>query len=172
LYGVILWVYLKLFRPQKALPDIKDDYPVVSVLVACYNEEKFIHAKIDNLLKLDYPDDKLEIALVSDGSNDDTVSIIKSFIKKGIPITHFHKEERKGKQHAVNRVIDQLKGSIVIFNDCNTWINPESIKKMVRHFQNKKVGVVSGEKKIKVLKKDIAVSSGEGLYWKLSLIHI
>jgi len=166
LYGILLWLYLKVFkRPIQEQYD--DDFiPSVSILVACYNEEDFIVSKIENLLNLDYPYDKLEIAFVSDGSNDKSMSIINSYIEKGIPITHFHENERKGKQHAVNRVINHLKGDIVIFNDCNTTINPDSVSKMVRHFTNEEVGVVSGEKKIKVLRKDIAVSSGEGLYWK------
>ena len=166
LYGLILWIYLKLFGRQKSVPDIKDDYPNVSVLVACYNEEKFIKNKIENLQSLDYPKDKLEIAFVTDGSDDNTVRIVKEAISEGDNITLYHERERKGKQHAVNRVIYQLKGSIVVFNDCNTKINPESIRRIVHHFSDKNVGVVSGEKKIRVLKKDIAVSSGEGLYWK------
>lgn len=166
LYGIVLWVYLKLFGNRTIRPDIKDNHPHVSILVACYNEEAFIKQKIENLIAVGYPENKLELAFVTDGSDDDTVMIIQKAISDGVKITHFHENERKGKQHAVDRVIHQLKGNIIIFNDCNTIINPESISKMVRHFANEEVGVVSGEKKIKVLRKDIAVSSGEGLYWK------
>jgi len=147
LYGVLIWIYLKVRGRyiNNTFSNSPSDYPAVSILVACYNEEDFIASKIDNLLKLDYPEDKLEIAFVSDGSDDNTVQLIENHIKNGLNITHFHKKERNGKQHAVNRVIDELSGDIVIFNDCNTWINPESVDKMVRHFQNPEVGVVSGE---------------------------
>jgi biofilm PGA synthesis N-glycosyltransferase PgaC len=166
LYGILLWLYLKVFkRPIQEQYD--DDFiPSVSILVACYNEEQFIQAKIENLLAIEYPKDKLEIAFVTDGSNDNTVSLINEAIDNGKGIKLFHEPERKGKQHAVNRVIKELIGDIIIFNDCNTWINLDAVHYMVRHFSDPKVGVVSGEKKIKVLKKDIAVSSGEGLYWK------
>jgi len=166
LYGILLWLYLKVFkRPIQEQYD--DDFiPSVSILVACYNEEQFIQAKIENLLAIEYPKDKLEIAFVTDGSNDNTVSLINEAIDNGKGIKLFYEPERKGKQHAVNRVIKELIGDIIIFNDCNTWINLDAVHHMVRHFSDPKVGVVSGEKKIKVLKKDIAVSSGEGLYWK------
>ena len=166
LYGILLWLYLKVFkRPIQEQYD--DDFiPSVSILVACYNEEQFIQAKIENLLAIEYPKDKIEIAFVTDGSNDNTVSLINEAIDNGKGIKLFYEPERKGKQHAVNRVIKELIGDIIIFNDCNTWINLDAVHHMVRHFSDPKVGVVSGEKKIKVLKKDIAVSSGEGLYWK------
>ncbi len=161
-----IWIYLQLFGRQKRLHDI-DHLETVSILVACFNEEQFIESKIDNLLKLKYPKDKLEIAFVTDGSTDNTMQLIQNRIDNGHKqIKLFHAPERKGKQHAVNRVIHQLQGDIVVFNDCNTIVNALAISQICQHFADGKTGVVTGEKKIIVRDADKVVSSGEGLYWR------
>jgi cellulose synthase/poly-beta-1,6-N-acetylglucosamine synthase-like glycosyltransferase len=78
----------------------------------------------------------------------------------------YHEPGRKGKIHAVNRVMKFVTTPVVIFSDANTYLNREAIKNMVRHYQNEKVGGVAGEKRIFVKKEDNASGSGEGMYWK------
>jgi cellulose synthase/poly-beta-1,6-N-acetylglucosamine synthase-like glycosyltransferase len=113
-------------------------------------------------LALDYPADKLSILIVTDGSTDRTPEMVRQVKTMQL----FHEPERKGKIHAVNRVMKFVKTPIVIFSDANTYLNREAIKNLVRHYQDEKVGGVAGEKRIFVKKEDNASASGEGLYWK------
>jgi len=165
LYAVLIWIWMRLRGQKPTIPD-STFQPKVSILVACYNEASFIRQKLDNLLNIEYPEAQLEIVFVTDGSTDETVTLAASFAREHSQVSHYHSDERRGKQHAVDRVIPLLKGDIVVFNDCNTLVNKQALQKIVRHFANHKVGVVTGEKKILVKERDQVVSSGEGLYWK------
>jgi cellulose synthase/poly-beta-1,6-N-acetylglucosamine synthase-like glycosyltransferase len=134
--------------------------PPVSLIITAYNEEDIIEDKIQNIKQLDYPSDKLQVIVVTDGSNDNTHTIVQqhSFVQL------LHDNQRRGKLAAMNRAIDYAKHEIVIFNDANGFLNNEALKKIVRHYADPKVGAVSGEKKI--IKSGGSVSEGEGLYWK------
>lgn len=169
LYAVFIKLYLLFFPRKKIKP--QNLFPSVSVVVACYNELSFIEKKIINLLELDYDEKKLSFVFITDGSDDDSQKIVEKYIAL-YPnrIKLFHKNERKGKQHAINRVWSLINSEIVVFNDCNTIVNKEAINEIVKHFNDSKVGVVNGEKKIIVDSTDDAVSSGEGLYWKYESI--
>lgn len=162
-YGLIIYILDNLIGRNKNTDNQADKfYPEVTLMVAAYNEERFIESKIANSLSLDYPADKLNLWIVADGSTDRTVEIAKKFPT----VTTFHSPERKGKIHAVNRVMKSVKTSIVIFSDANTVLNKEAIKNIARHFKDEKVGGVAGEKQIVNNKSDNASGSGEGLYWK------
>jgi len=78
----------------------------------------------------------------------------------------FHEPLRRGKIHAVNRVMKQVKSPITIFSDANTFLNSDAIKNIVRHYADTKVGGVAGEKRIFKKNEDNASGAGEGLYWK------
>lgn len=136
--------------------------PHVTLIIAAYNEEGYIADKIQNTLSLDYPKEKLSIWVVADGSTDQTVNICKGF--KEVEV--FYESARRGKIHAVNRVIKLVKSPIVIFSDANTFVNESGLKNMVRHFQHADVGGVAGEKRIMNKVEDKAAGAGEGLYWK------
>ena len=167
-YPLLVYLFLKFTKDKSSLPtETLSDWPSVSWLVACYNEEAFIADKIKNLRALDYPSDRIEIIFVTDGSTDQTNDIIENAMHDdGLKIKLYYEAERKGKQHAVNRVIEKLNGDIIVFNDCNTIVNKVAVKNLVRHFNQLDTGVVTGEKSIIVKDKDELVSSGEGLYWK------
>ncbi len=161
-YGLIISL-INLFRS-----DNHDKYgqsanwPRVTLLIAAYNEEAFILKKIVNSLNLNYPKDKLDLWIVTDGSDDNTTSIVSGFSN----IQLFHRPERKGKIHAVNRVMKHIKTPIVVFSDANTILNKNALKNLVAHYQDPEVGGVSGEKKIMNKSSDNASGSGEGLYWR------
>lgn len=162
-YGVIIYIFSKLTGKVKTPPIQADsELPIVTLLIAAYNEERFIASKIENSLGLDYPTEKLKIWVVTDGSTDKTLDIAKAYSS----VETFHSPERLGKIHAVNRVIKLVDSPIVIFSDANTTLNFSSIKNIVRHFQDDQVGGVSGEKKIMVNEADNASGAGEGIYWK------
>ena len=162
-YGIIIYILSKLRKRTNVLSSTPDEQlPAVTLLVAAHNEADIIRTKIQNTLELDYPKNKLEIFFVTDGSTDQTPEIVKEYPA----IQLFHSFERKGKIHAVNRVMKSVKTPIVIFCDANTDLNREAIKYIVRHYQDPTIGGVAGEKRILSKDKDNASGSGEGLYWK------
>lgn len=136
-------------------------YVPVTLVVAAYNEEDIIDRKIKNCLALDYPDSLIQILFITDGSTDNTSSILEKYPG----IIHLHERERRGKRAAMNRAMQFVNTDIVIFSDANTMLNPDSISMLVVHYADQKVGAVSGEKRIMASAHD-AVGKGEGLYWK------
>lgn len=141
----------------------KFKYPRVSFIIAAYNEERVIHNKIENTLAIDYPEDLLQIIVVSDGSNDLTEKSVKDFSGQGV--ISLHQDERNGKSAALNRGVNIANGEIIIFSDANNDFNKSSIINLVKHFSDPKIGAVTGAKHIyKNNEREAAI--GDGLYWK------
>lgn len=162
-YAMVIYLLSKLKSSPKQVVSLADpDLPEVTLLVAAFNEEQCIEEKITNSLGLDYPKDKLSIFFVTDGSTDNTPDIVKKFHA----VKLFHDFQRKGKIHAVNRVMKYVTTPIVVFSDANTLLNPPAIRNLVRHYQDEQVGGVAGEKRIYKSEEDNASGSGEGFYWK------
>ncbi|WP_422353945.1 glycosyltransferase family 2 protein [Roseivirga pacifica] len=161
-YGVIITLLAKT-KKQVNYPSLTDeDLPEVTLLIAAYNEQEIVEAKIKNSLALNYPKEKLNIHFVTDGSTDNTNRIIA----KHEGITLDYSPKRQGKIAAVNRVMPYVKTPITIFTDANVMINPEGLRLMVERFQNNLVAAVSGEKTVVSAASDGASASGEGFYWK------
>ena len=163
-YGFILFFIVKIKRLfySKSASQKSGDLPEVTHIVAAYNEEDCIRQKIENALSMDYPPDKLKLLIVTDGSNDETADIIKSYPQ----VEHHHENKRSGKTAAINRVIRFVKSPIIVFSDANTLLNKDAIKNIVEHFQNAEVGLVAGEKRVISKNSDHAAASGEGFYWQ------
>lgn len=166
LYGMLVWILIFLrnvfFKRTKNQFD-PDFLPEVSLVIASFNEEGIIGKKIANTFELDYPEDKLQIYFVTDGSTDSTNHILK----KHANIKVLHRPERKGKVAAINHAMEFVKTPYVIFCDANTFLNKACVKEIIKHYRNEKIGAVAGEKKvIDTSKKNSAAGSGEGLYWK------
>lgn len=133
--------FFSIFSSHKVIKD--DDFlPEVSLLIAAYNEEGTIAEKIRNSLELDYPKDKMEIVIVSDGSNDRTDEIVKSFESSGIRL--FRVEGRVGKTEARNQAVLAMRHEIIVFSDATAVYEKDAIRKLVRNFADKSVGMVSG----------------------------
>ncbi len=170
--GIILYTYvvyfliavtLAKFSSRRASEVLKfEEWPDVTLVIAAYNEERFIAEKLRNSQELQYPSGKLTLLVVTDGSTDGTGNIVKEF--EGV--LYFHEPERKGKIHAVDRIMSHVKSPIVVFTDANTLLNPEAVKNIVRHYQDEKIGGVAGEKRVISKEADGASGAGEGLYWK------
>ncbi|NQX76326.1 glycosyltransferase family 2 protein [Gilvibacter sp.] len=164
-YGIVLYLMVVIKRRfSKPVPELQDsEYePEVTLLIPAYNESDYVAQKMKNSFELDYPKDKLKICWVTDGSNDDTPDRVREYEGVGV----FHRDERLGKINAMNRVMPMVDTPIVVFSDANTMLGKESIRRIVRKFQNPQVGCVSGEKRIFDKSKDDAAGAGEGLYWK------
>jgi len=165
-YGIILYSLVKmkeLFSKQKAkaLPE-KGNLPEVTLFITAFNEEAVVKDKMDNCRVLDYPNDKLKIVWVTDGSNDNTNELLKAYSE----VTVLFQPERQGKTAALNRGMRFISSPIVIFTDANTMINREAIMEIAGEFSDSKVGCVAGEKRIAAKEKDGATGGGEGIYWK------
>ena len=164
-YGIVLFVLIKikrLFSRKKELNLTENDLPEVTLLIAAYNEQDYVKAKVENTLQLDYPKEKLHQIWVTDGSNDETPERLKAYQEVEV----LHKPERNGKIAAMNRGIKFVKTPIVIFSDANTLLGKESIMKIAQMFANPKTGCVSGEKRIFNADEEAASAAGEGIYWK------
>ena len=111
-------------RVQKA-----DIEPTVTVVIAAYNEESVIARRIENLLALDYPADKLHIVVSSDASSDRTEEIALQY-----PGVQVISNPRGGKVAAQDRAVRQTDGEIVAFSDANCTWSPDALRTLVRAF--------------------------------------
>jgi len=161
-YGIVVALLLKLkgkyIQPKEDLAD--DELPDVTLLIAAYNEVDILADKIANCKELNYPNDKLDILFVTDGSSDGS----DVFLQRQGGIRVLHHPERRGKIAAIKRSMKVINSEITIFTDANTFLNPGAIRRLTRDFQDKSVGAVAGEKR--VISQGDASSDGEGLYWK------
>lgn len=170
-YGILLYILVKikeLFKkPVKMVLDEKS-LPKVTLLIAAYNEEDVIEEKMKNTLEIDYPAELFEIVWVTDGSTDNTYTLLEPFTVPvpGRPaVKVLFDPARRGKTAALNRAMPFIETPIVVFTDANTMINAQAVKEMVLQFQNPKVGCVAGEKRVVSQTKNGAAAS-EGIYWK------
>ncbi|HWH07181.1 MAG TPA: glycosyltransferase family 2 protein [Candidatus Paceibacterota bacterium] len=155
-YPLVLRIAVQLFsRP------VRKGYcePRVTLIVSAYNEEAVIGKKIENTFALDYPSEKLEIIICSDGSTDSTDEIVRSYDGKVI----LHRVEgRRGKPECQNQGAAIASGDVLVFSDANSMYDTAALRNLMQNFHDEKVGVVCGELRYKKNNK-----SDEGLYWKL-----
>ena len=165
-YGLILYLLVFIKRlaiKAKPLADITDDcLPEVTLMVCAYNEEDIISKKMSNTHSLDYPADRLHLVWVTDGSTDNTNSILSAYPDVKIVFS----PERRGKSAALKHGIKEVSTEIVMMTDANTMLNPGAVREIVRLMQDPKVGCVSGEKKVMAKSDSDEAAQGEGLYWK------
>jgi cellulose synthase/poly-beta-1,6-N-acetylglucosamine synthase-like glycosyltransferase len=163
-YPIVLWALQAVFRSS---PDKQPVEPSVSLLVAAYNEAAVIADKIRNSLAIDYPIDKLEVVIASDGSTDATADIVRSFsgTECGRRVRLLNFETNRGKTAMLNDAVMQLHGEIVAFSDASSMVAPDALRTLIRSFSDPRVGAASGV--YRLLKKDHArLGSQEDLYWK------
>lgn len=154
-YPLLLWILGLLSRrpgdaPTTAAPP-DDDWPLVSISIAAYNEEAQIRELIKSLLAIDYPRDRLQILITSDGSTDATDSIIAEHADRGVELLRM--PERGGKTKAENAASERLRGSIIVNTDASTRIHPHALKPLIAAMRDPEVGCASG--------RDVSVSSAE-----------
>ena len=138
--------------------------PKVTIVIAAWNEARHIAARIDNCLQQIYPSEMLEIVVVSDGSTDETSSIVRSFASKGVSLVEL--ETRMGKAVALNVGVAAAHGEIVVFADARQSFSPTAVRELVANFADALVGAVSGEL---ILESNSAgpTAEGVGLYWTI-----
>lgn len=138
--------------------------PFVSVLIAAYNEEKVIEEKIRNLSQLDYPIDKIEFLIGSDGSSDRTVEIAEKY--SHISNLKVFDLPRCGKVNALNSLLKNAKGEVLVFSDANNMYDSKAILELVKYFTDDRIGCVSGQLRYKVDESAGHGAKSESAYWK------
>ena len=158
-YAVVVGLWARLAgRPPAAAAGSFE--PPVTLVVPAYNEADILADKVRNCQELNYPAGQLQLLFVTDGSTDNSAEVLAQFPQ----VQHLHSAARAGKSMAENHAIQHVSTPIVVFTDCNTVLNPDAVREMVRHYADPKVGAVSGEKR--VLSDGTASGAGEGLYWR------
>ncbi len=148
--------------PQRPfLPDAQT--PSITVVIAAYNEERVIAAKLRNTLSLDYPREKLRVMVAADGSDDGTVGLAQGFADQGVRVLHH--PARRGKTAALNRAVADATSEVIVFSDANNMFNPDALRHLVKHFADEQVGGVCGLKHI-VESHDRESAAGDSMYWR------
>lgn len=138
--------------------------PAVTMVIAAHNEAASIGAKIENLLSLDYPEDRLEVVVASDGSDDGTADIVKGYAERGVRLLSLG---RVGKAEALNAAVAAAGGEILVFSDANSIYAPDALRALVRPFADSAVGGVAGDQRYLAGDGADGIAAGEQRYWDL-----
>lgn len=160
LYPILLAGIAALFHKKQVTLDYE---PTVSVLICAYNEGASIAKKLYGTLALDYPADKLEIIVVSDGSTDDTESIVQSFADVRVKL--LRTSRRLGKTNAQNEGVRQCKGEVIVFSDATTVYHSLALKYLAANYRDVRVGAVSGRYKYFNEHGNSPSGRGSMLFW-------
>jgi cellulose synthase/poly-beta-1,6-N-acetylglucosamine synthase-like glycosyltransferase len=161
-YPPLIWLLSRLFGRKVEPPAVEGaDLPWASLLIAAYNEDEVIAERLENALTMDYPPEKLEIVVGSDGSSDDTAAIVRRFVGERVRLLDY--AQRRGKASVLNSAFPELTGEVVLLSDANTQIDPAAARKLVRWFRDPSVGAVCGRL---VLTDPETGRNVDGLYWK------
>jgi cellulose synthase/poly-beta-1,6-N-acetylglucosamine synthase-like glycosyltransferase len=166
--AVILYAYVAypamialMARLRPAPPVQKREItPPVSLVIVVRNEEACLEAKLDNAVALDYPRERLEILVVSDGSTDATEAIAARFADRGVRLLAL---PAAGKAAALNAALPLAAGEIVVLTDARQALAPDAVRRLAAYFADPTVGAVSGE--LHLLASDGSPGRGVGLYW-------
>jgi cellulose synthase/poly-beta-1,6-N-acetylglucosamine synthase-like glycosyltransferase len=166
-FGALVWTHVAypvlatlLSRAVPRAVRAADVEPSVTVIVAAYNEEAVIGRRLENLLELDYPREKLHIVVTSDASTDRTEEIAL-----GYPGVEVVSNPRGGKVAAQDRAVRQTGGEILAFSDANATWSPDALRRLVRTFADPDVAYACGQ--LRILQAD--GSNREGLYWRYEM---
>jgi cellulose synthase/poly-beta-1,6-N-acetylglucosamine synthase-like glycosyltransferase len=165
IYPFVLWIVAK--NKKESVFAMQDILPTVTMVVSVYNEEKILLQKIQNILMYDYPVEKFTVCFGLDGADDGSESVIRNAATNNIQVVSF--KERRGKASVLNDLVAQASGEIIVFSDANTEFEPQTIKELVKHFQNPHIGAVSGHLKL-INGKGHNEQSGEMSYWEFENI--
>jgi cellulose synthase/poly-beta-1,6-N-acetylglucosamine synthase-like glycosyltransferase len=136
--------------------------PLVTVVVVAHNEAATIVGRIQNLLALDYPADRLDVVIASDGSTDDTVARARSHVDPRVAVRSFRR--RRGKAAVLNDVVPSARGEIVVLADARQRFESAAVQTLVSNFADPSVGAVSGELMLNA--GTTATGDGVGFYWR------
>jgi len=117
-------------------------YPTVTLVVSAYNEEVGIEEKLKNCISLEYPREKIQIIILSDGSTDNTNQIVKDHEGQNLKLVIF--SEHRGKHQTIKDSLSMMGGEILIFTDADVTLKKDALVNIVKPFREKHVGAVGG----------------------------
>ena len=177
-FAVIYYIYDGYFRSLQVLvwlkpPSSSDSksawtLPHVTVLVTVYNEAFQIRERILNILESDYPADRLEVMIASDGSSDETDHIVRGMRRRDSRIRLFRPKDCEGKTATQNQAVSLVNGEILVFTDADTRFEAMFLRNMIAPFSDPRVGGVDGHLLFGT-KENSGVSKSQGLYWNYEL---
>lgn len=163
-YPLILKV-LTCRNSRTELPEFKDaELPALSIILCIYNGANQLKARIDNLKKSDYPQDKIHIIVISDGSTDHPATIVNALNYPNLTFIEY--EQNKGKSNALAVALSQATTDLIAFADIRQTFCTQALKNMVKHFliEGAHIGAVSGN--LQIATDSDNNESDPGLYWK------
>ncbi|MFP4418757.1 MAG: glycosyltransferase family 2 protein, partial [Chitinispirillaceae bacterium] len=151
---------LLVLRPflRKSVVRSSDFCPPVTLIITVHNEQRRIREKLENTRQLDYPQDLFQILVASDGSSDDTNTIVEEYEKHGIQLLPL--KNRAGKENAQREAVKQSTGHIIVFSDVATQLDRMAIRNIVANFADQSIGCVSSVDKV----MESNGTGGEGAY--------
>lgn len=158
-YPLLVFFASRFFPRQVRYAKIQ---PKVTVLITAFNEEAAIRQKLENTLAIDYPAEKLEILVASDGSTDGTDEIVREFATRGVRL--FRQEGRVGKTTTQNNAVQQATGEIVLFSDATTVYGKDVLSHVLPPFADETVGCVAG-RLVYLDNESTNVGKGAQNYW-------
>jgi len=159
-YPVLLYLYSRTVPARQIL--LPDGLPRVSLLISAFNEEECIAERLENSLRLDYPEELREIIVISDQSSDRTDEIVAGFADRGVKLLRMG--ERGGKTLGINAGVSASSSGIVIFSDANAMYCGDAIRALIAPFSDPNIGAVVGESTY--ADTDSAAGESESLYWR------
>ena len=162
-YAIYLWIYVRLYKRPILQKPIT---PSVSIVIAAHNEEKNLPVKLENLRRLDYPGDLIQIVIASDGSTDSTPEILR---EQGSPVIPVILDAAHGKASALNEAVKHATGDVLVFLDTRQIIAPNAISELVACFADPEIGAVSGELVLETA-TGIPSENALGIYWTIEKI--
>lgn len=161
-YGLLMAIWAKWRGQRPGAAEAPGAVPMVTIVIPAFNEAGVLGAKIRNTLELNYPAHMFEVLVITDGSTDGSEDIVRAFPQ----VKLIHATQRMGKAAAINKAMAAITHPFVVITDANTLINPDSLRLLLPHYKDNRVGAVSGEKRVMVMENSGAGEQGEGLYWK------
>jgi cellulose synthase/poly-beta-1,6-N-acetylglucosamine synthase-like glycosyltransferase len=141
----------------------RENWPPVSVVLVARNEAARIAARLQNLAASDYPTDRIEFIVVSDGSTDGTEQVVESL--GDLRARAIVLREQRGKASGLNAGVEAARGEIIVFADARQSFATDTIKELITAFENPALGAVSGE--LEIAGSNGGVGGGIDLYWRL-----
>ena len=162
-YGYLIYPLLALLLARLFPRPVRkgEITPSATVLITALNEERVIGEKIENTLALDYPRDRVEILVISDGSTDRTAEISRRYAPRGVTLIEF--AERRGKLKALLDAVPRARGELLVFSDASGMLRPDALRAMAANFADPAVGGVCGYYRSPGLERE--GRAGELLYW-------
>jgi len=159
-YPLLLWGLVRLFGEDESAAEWRDDLPLVTLIVPAYDEEEVIERRIANALELDYPRERLELIVASDGSADRTADLARA-----AGADRVLELPRGGKVAALDSAVREAGGQVLAFSDANALWRPDALRRLIDRLADERVGYVCGQ--VRFLGGE--GGNQEGLYWRYEM---